>query len=98
MRGFPFSFVHDLDVVTAPVGQPCMMCGQPIEEGDLGFMIPLVVWPGRFDSDRPWHRICLLVSGGLPEHEIEPQREGEEKLKAAWQAACLLAGPDEAKP
>lgn len=43
---------EDAEHVDTPVGEPCAHCGEPIEQGDDGWMIP----PGP----KPFHRACFL--------------------------------------
>lgn len=45
------------DRVEVPVGRACLGCGRDVEEGDCGFLIPLVA---EVVSEEPWHRGCFL--------------------------------------
>lgn len=47
--------------VPAPIGQPCFFCEEPIFEGDLGVVMPHMDADMK-DSERPWHRDCLIHS------------------------------------
>lgn len=44
-----------------PVGQQCFAhgCGEPIKEGDRGFLIPYMPYEGE-PSLEAWHRWCLM--------------------------------------
>jgi hypothetical protein len=50
----------DENHVAAPVGQPCLECGQPIKEGDRGF---IQNYSGVKYDPRPMHFDCFLASG-----------------------------------
>lgn len=53
---------QDCPRVEIPVGEPCLHCGEPIEAGGDGVMIP-----HGDTGDRPWHWECNLrgIIGGL---------------------------------
>ena len=49
---------EDTPHVPTPTGQPCLDCGDPIEEGDQGFMIPFYRGSGEVTNEAH-HRLCF---------------------------------------
>lgn len=51
--------------VPVPVGKECVFCGEPIEEGDRGVMIPHLTeeW---LSIEAQAHLNCLLSNFGVP--------------------------------
>lgn len=47
---------QELPHTETPVGEPCLWCEEPIEEGDNGFVTPYI---GESESSlRAWHKAC----------------------------------------
>lgn len=48
---------EDAPTVDTPIGRPCLFCDKPIEDGDVGQMMPN--WRDVWVTD-PIHRECLI--------------------------------------
>lgn len=44
-----------------PVGEPCIDCGEPIQEGDCGYIMACYMDWDRPPDWRPQHRECSLL-------------------------------------
>lgn len=53
----------DADFIETPVGQKCLLCGEPVQEGDTGEMMATL---GLLDVNgtgvSPCHRECLILN------------------------------------
>jgi len=47
-----------LEVVSAPIGESCSWCDEPIAEGEFGFIMDEITQDEARDSF--WHQECLL--------------------------------------
>jgi hypothetical protein len=56
-----------------PVGQKCQRCGEPIESGDRGLILPYYDGNNRV-SDEPYHQVCFL--GTILPISVHRLREG----------------------
>ncbi|HET9144086.1 hypothetical protein [Actinophytocola sp.] len=57
-------FIADAEQVAAPVGKPCLECGELVAEGDQGLLVPHARAgdDGRpLSTDAPVHRECLVL-------------------------------------
>lgn len=54
--------------IATPVGELCQWCGPscPIEDGDQGFVLPLIK-PDGFTGTIYFHRVCFLREIGIYE-------------------------------
>jgi len=72
---------RSLEQVAAPIGAECIECGEPIEEGETGFMQGLVRRgeSGPVVERVPVHDSCLLLSTSGHQYGVClcPEREAE---------------------
>jgi len=62
MKSFGFKSPADtVPEVPTPVGELCAECGNQIQSGDVGVMLPyLPIDPPGEEFDVPFHRDCLI--------------------------------------
>lgn len=86
----------DGEQVVTPVGDPCLLCGEPIEDNDQGtFMFDAAdVMRGTAPTMRPAHRECSLRSvlggiGHLEDHHHWCQHEGDPDGGRSYRQSAL---------
>lgn len=67
----------ELEEATAPVGDPCFLCGEPIAVGQRGLLIPHM--EETADVERPWHVRCFLRSIVGDEKATDVRMQGMEQ-------------------
>jgi hypothetical protein len=62
MKFFPYAWGGDKEVeaIQAPVGESCLLCEEPVLEGDLGVTMPFLGPLDQPVTERAHHRVCLL--------------------------------------
>jgi hypothetical protein len=56
---------RDGEHIATPVGKVCTGCEKEINEGDPGFVLPFLTYPGTKYTEAFYHRDCLLATFGL---------------------------------
>lgn len=63
MKTFPDAWGRIEAVTATPVGVACLACKVPIQEGDVGLVMPHV--GSTAVTEQPWHRSCFLAALGI---------------------------------
>ena len=60
---FPTAWGRLEAVTETPIGVPCPACKVPIQDGDVGLVMPHMDLTGT--TEQPWHRTCFLDALGI---------------------------------